>query len=71
MGTAKSIDLVSLRRLTTVETFRYWQIFCVSSDNSTYLNCHFEIIKPYRPVFASFPFLLFYLGVTIRSLSAE
>ena len=37
-GVAKSIDLVSLRsprRLTMVETFRYWQISCVLSDNST------------------------------------
>ena len=26
------------------------------SDNSTKLNCHFEIIEPYRLVLASFPF---------------
>ena len=42
-----------------VKTFRYWQIFCVLSDNSTLLNCHFDIIKLYQPVLASFPFLLF------------
>ena len=38
MGIAKSMDPVSLRSpcsLTTVETFRYWQIFCVLRDNST------------------------------------
>ena len=27
------------------------------SDNSTLLNCHFEIIKQYQPVLALFPFL--------------
>ena len=34
----KVLTLVSLhspRGLTMVETFRYWQIFCVLSDNST------------------------------------
>ena len=38
MGNAKSIDQVSPRnprRLTTVETFRYRQIFCVLSDNTS------------------------------------
>ena len=33
-----------------------------------YLSCHFEVIKSYRPVLASFPFLLFYLEVPVRSL---
>ena len=37
-----------------VETVHYWQIFCVLSDNSTLLNCHFEIIETYRPVLALF-----------------
>ena len=38
MEIAKNINPVSLRnphRLTTVETFRYWQTFCILSDNST------------------------------------
>ena len=59
------VSLCSPRSLTTVETFGR---FCVLSDNSTLLNCHFEIIKPYWPVLASFQFLLFYLEVQIRSL---
>ena len=54
MEIAKSID-----SLTTVETFLYWQNFCVLSGNSTSLNCHFEIIELYRHVLTSFPFLLF------------
>ena len=67
----KVLTLVSLRsprRLTTVEIFCYWQIFCVLSDNSTLLNYHFEIIESYRPVLSSLPFSLFCLGVPIRSL---
>ena len=40
------------------------------SDNSTLLDCHFEIIEPYWPLLALFLFLLFYLGVSIRSLFA-
>ena len=65
------ISLRSPRTLTKVKTFRYWQIFCLLSENSTKVNCHFEINEPYRPVFASFLFLLFYLGVPIRSLFAR
>ena len=33
MGFAKSIDPGQPAGLTMVETFRYWQIFCVFSDN--------------------------------------
>ena len=61
----KVSTLVSLRsppRLTKDDTFCYWQI-------SIWLKCHFETIQLYRPVpvpvLASFPFLLFYLGVPI------
>ena len=53
------IRLHSPRSLTTVETFRSWQIFCVSSDNSTKVNCQFEIIEAYRPVLDSFSVLSF------------
>ena len=28
------VSLCNLRRLTRVKTFRYWQIFCVLSENS-------------------------------------
>ena len=52
------VSLRSPRRLTTVDTFCYWQIFCVFSDNSTELNCHLEIIEPYQPVLALFLFSL-------------
>ena len=64
----KVSNSVSLHSLITVETFCYWQIFCILSDNSTCLNYHFDIIELYRPVLASFPFVLFYLGVPARSL---
>ena len=53
-----------------------WKLFAIGrfsrvlSDNSTKLNCHFEIIEPYGPVLASFLFLSFYLGVPLRSLLA-
>ena len=60
MGVAKSMTSVSLRsprRLITVETFRYWQIFCVLCDNSTSLNFHVETIESYRPFLASSPFI--------------
>ena len=62
------VSLCSPCRLTTVETFRYWQIFCVLSDNSTILNCHFEIIEPYQRVLASFLVLSFLSRSSIRSL---
>ena len=57
MELRKVATLVSLPRLTMVETFGCWHIFCVLIDNSTLLNRHFEIVEPYRPLLASFPFL--------------
>ena len=42
MGITKSIDLVSLRSphtLITVETFRYWQTFCILALSSIYSRC--------------------------------
>ena len=53
------VSLGSPRRTTMVETFCCWQIFCVLGDNSSLLNCRFEIIERYRPVLAKFRFLLF------------
>ena len=56
----KVSTMVSVRSpcsLTTVETFRHWQISCVLSNNSTEVNGFLEIIGPYRLVLASFPFL--------------
>ena len=51
----------SPRSLTTIETFHYLQIFCVLSDNSTYLNCHFEIVEWYQAVFSLFPFFYYFI----------
>ena len=56
---------MAVRRLTTVETFRYWQTSFVLSNNSTLLNRHFKMIEQYRRVVTSFP-LLFYIGVPFR-----
>ena len=44
----------------------YWQIFCVSNDNSTLLNCHFEVINWHQPILASFP-LFFFSFLSSRS----
>ena len=68
----KVSTLVSLRSshsLTTDETFCYRQIFCVLSE--FYLTkLSLWIFKPYWPALASFPMLLFHLGVPIWSLFA-
>ena len=55
------VSLRSPRRLTMVETFRYWQIFCVLSDKLW--NCIGLRL-------ASFPLLLFCLGAPISSFFA-
>ena len=62
MGIAKSIhpgQPVQSVQADLVETFCHWQIFCILGDNSTLLNCHFEIVEKYQPVLASFSFFLF------------
>ena len=57
-GIAKSIEPgqpVQSVQADQGRTFRYLQIFRVFIDNSTLLDCHFEIIEPYWPVLSSFP----------------
>ena len=62
MGIVKNIDPdrpVKFAQADHNGNFSLLADFPLLSDNSTLLNCQFEIIKPYQPVLASFPFLLF------------
>ena len=60
MGIAEGIDPGQPAQ---VDHSGKWQIFCLLirlfSDNSTKLNCHFEIIELHWPVHASFLSLFF------------